>query len=65
VTPETFVIDPKGKVLYHGRIDDNRKGDNIQSKDLANALDMLLDGKPVAIAETKAMGCSIKRLGTD
>jgi len=65
VTPETYVIDSNGKILYHGRIDDNRKGDNIQSKDLANALDMLLDGKPVAIAETKAMGCTIKRLGTD
>jgi peroxiredoxin len=65
VTPETYIIDAKGKILYHGRIDDNRKGDNIQSKDLANALDMLLDGKPVAIAETKAMGCTIKRLGTD
>ena len=65
VTPETFVIDAKGKILYHGRIDDNRKGDNIQSKDLANALDMLLDGKPVAITEAKAMGCTIKRLGTD
>jgi len=50
VTPETYVIDSNGKILYHGRIDDNRKGDNIQSKDLANALDMLLDGKPVAIA---------------
>ncbi len=65
VTPETYVIDARGKLLYHGRIDDNRKGDNIQSRDLANALDMLLDGKTVAITEAKAMGCSIKRLGTD
>lgn len=65
VTPETFVINPQGKLLYHGRIDDNKKGDNIQSKDLANALDMLLAGKTVAITEAKAMGCSIKRLGTD
>lgn len=65
VTPETFVINPQGKLLYHGRIDDNRKGDNVQSADLANALDMLLDGKTVAITEAKAIGCSIKRLGTD
>jgi len=65
VTPESFVIDPKGKLLYHGRIDDNRKGDNIKSRDLANALEDLLAGKSVATAEAKAFGCTIKRLGTD
>lgn len=65
VTPETYVINAQGKILYHGRIDDNRKGDKIQSKDLSDALDALLAGKSVAKTEAKAMGCSIKRLGTD
>lgn len=65
VTPETFLIDRKGKLLYHGRIDDNRKVDNVQSHDLSAALDAVLAGKSVTRAEAKAMGCTIKRLGTD
>ena len=65
VTPEIFVINPKGALVYHGRIDDSRKGDNIKSQDLAVALDALLAGKEVAVTETKAVGCSIKRIVAD
>jgi len=62
VTPEIFVIDNKGVVRYHGRIDDSRDEDDIESRDLAAALDLLLVGKDVPKAETKAFGCSIKRV---
>jgi peroxiredoxin len=65
VTPETFVINSQGKLMYHGRIDDSRKIDKVQSHDLTDALDALLSGKSVAKTEARAMGCSIKRLGTD
>ena len=61
-TPEVFLLDPKGVVLYHGRIDENQddpKG--VQSPDFRNALDSVLAGKPVPKAETKAFGCTIKR----
>jgi peroxiredoxin len=61
VTPEAYVYDQGGILRYHGRIDDNRAGDNIQSRDLANALDAVLAGKTVPVAETKAFGCTIKR----
>ena len=62
-TPEIYVVGKDGKLLYHGRIDDN--SDNaakVTSPDLKNALDALLAGQPVARAETKAFGCSIKRV---
>ena len=62
-TPEVFVVDPKGDLLYHGRIDENQddpKG--VKSPDLRNALDAVLAGKPVPVAQTKAFGCSIKRV---
>jgi peroxiredoxin len=62
-TPEVYVISPKGDLLYHGRIDesqDDPKG--VKSPDLRNALDAVLAGKPVPVAETKAFGCSIKRV---
>jgi len=62
-TPEIFVVDPDGKVRYHGRIDENyEEPAKVASPDLKNALDALLTGKPIAKAETKAFGCTIKRV---
>jgi peroxiredoxin len=65
VTPETYVLNQKGKLVYHGRIDDSRKIEKITSNDLSDALDKLLAGKEVVTAETRAIGCSIKRLSGD
>jgi peroxiredoxin len=61
VTPEVYVIDSKGIIRYHGRIDDSRDLDEVSSQDLRTALDALLSGNEVAKADTKAFGCSIKR----
>ena len=62
-TPEIFVVDPRGVLRYHGRIDENYEdASKVSSPDLKNALDALLAGKPVATSETKAFGCSIKRV---
>jgi peroxiredoxin len=62
-TPEVFVVDPKGNLLYHGRIDENQDdAKNVRSPDLRNALEAVLSGKPVPTAETKAFGCTIKRV---
>ena len=56
-------MDPDGKVRYHGRIDENyEEPAKVASPDLKNALDALLTGKPIARAETKAFGCTIKRV---
>jgi peroxiredoxin len=63
-TPEIYVINPKGMLAYHGRIDDSRDTSKVQSKDLALALDALLAGKEPPKTETKAFGCSIKRVQT-
>lgn len=60
-TPEVYVIDPEGKLRYHGRITENHE-DASSSPDLKNALDSFLAGKPIARAETKAFGCTIKRV---
>ena len=62
VTPEIFVLDKHFNVLYHGRIDDSRRESDVASRDLRVALDAVLDGKKVATEETKAFGCSIKRV---
>src|SRR6266542_425149 len=62
-TQEIFVVDPEGKLRYHGRIDENyENASKVTSPDLKNALDAMLGGRAIARAETKAFGCSIKRV---
>jgi peroxiredoxin len=63
VTPETYLLNKDYEILYHGRIDDNRRGDEIKTQDLRNALDQYLSGKKIGVTSTKAFGCSIKRVG--
>lgn len=61
-TPEIFVMDAKGVLRYHGRIDDSQNPANITSHDLRDTLNALLAGKNPPRAETKAFGCTIKRV---
>lgn len=61
-TPEIYVLSPDLKLLYHGRIDDKRRVDEVTTSDLKNALEAILAGKPVSVAKTKAFGCTIKRV---
>jgi peroxiredoxin len=60
-TPEVYVVDPQGKLRYHGRITEDHENP-ASSPDLKNALDSFLTGKPIARTETKAFGCTIKRV---
>jgi len=62
VTPEVYVLDATLDILYHGRIDDSRRESEVASRDLRNALDEVLAGKPVAVSETRAFGCTIKKV---
>jgi peroxiredoxin len=62
VTPEIYVLNSSFEVLYHGRIDDSQRENRVASKDLRQALDRVLSGKPVEVEETKAFGCTIKRV---
>ena len=61
-TPEIYVLSNKFELLYHGRIDNSRRESEVNSKDLRNALDEILAGKKVSNPETKAFGCTIKRI---
>lgn len=60
-TPEAFVFDASGKLVYHGAVDDNsREPDKVTAHYLNDALLAVSSGKAVAVGETKSMGCSIK-----
>ena len=61
VTPETYLLDAAGKLVYHGGVDDNRAADLVKNSYLRNALDAMLAGKPIERAETRSFGCSVKR----
>lgn len=62
VTPEAYLFDRDGVVRYHGHIDDSRNPARAQVHGLRKALDAVLTGVPVAKQETKAFGCTIKRV---
>jgi len=63
-TPQMIVIDPTGKVIYNGAIDDKRSANPADVKGARNyvvaALSDALGGKPVATASTTPYGCTIK-----
>jgi peroxiredoxin len=64
-TPHMFVIDPQGKIVYEGAIDDQPTPDPaslkaVQHNYLNEALEAAMAGKPVATPVTKSYGCSVK-----
>jgi len=63
-TPHMFVIDPAGKIVYAGAIDDKRSARESDRKTANNyvraALGETLAGKPVTVASTTPYGCSVK-----
>lgn len=61
VTPEAVVVGREGQIHYRGRIDDSQDPQTVGRRDLAEALDAVVAGKPVALARTKAEGCALPR----
>lgn len=62
VSPEVAVLSPENRLLYRGRIDDRLAEFGKQrvtptQRDLCDALEAILAGKPVANPVTKAVGC--------
>lgn len=60
-TPHLFLFDAGRKLAYEGRIDDNWKNpDAVKSRDLRDAIEAVLAGRPAPAPQTNPMGCSIK-----
>jgi hypothetical protein len=63
-TPHMFVIDPTGKLIYQGAIDNKPTTDQADLKGAQNylndALNAAMAGKPVAVESTRPYGCSVK-----
>lgn len=61
-TPDFFLFNKIGQLVYRGQFDDSRPGNEIAvtGKDLRNALDELLAGKKISSEQKPSIGCNIK-----
>jgi peroxiredoxin len=59
-TPEVLVFDRERRLRYQGRVDDAKDPSEVARHDLREALDDLLAGRPVAVPQTWAVGCTVK-----
>ncbi len=61
-TPDLFLFDSVRKLVYRGQLDDGRpsNGKPVTGRDLRNALDAVLAGRPVNEDQKPSVGCNIK-----
>jgi thioredoxin-related protein len=61
-TPQCFLFDASGKLVYKGAIDDNVKdAAAVKQFYLRDAITAVLAGQKPTVQETKSIGCTIKR----
>lgn len=62
-TPEVFLFDGNGKLVYKGALEDNPSEPQKSTQGyVVDAMRALTADKPIKVAETKSIGCSIKRV---
>jgi peroxiredoxin len=60
-TPDIYVYNQSRQLVYHGRIDDNWQDESAVTKqELREALDVILEERPVTDNQRPTIGCSIK-----
>jgi thiol-disulfide isomerase/thioredoxin len=61
-TPDLFLFDAGGTLVYRGQFDDSRPGNGVPvtGADLRAAVDAVLGGTPVRAAQKASVGCNIK-----
>jgi thioredoxin-related protein len=61
-TPELFLFNKSGVLVYHGAIDDNHMADGVSRKHINLAINELVSGKDISVKESRSVGCTIKRI---
>ncbi len=61
-TPDFFVFDGSQQLVYRGQMDGSRPGNEVpvSGKDLRQALEAVLGGRPVPAEQRPSLGCNIK-----
>lgn len=63
-TPECYLFNKEGKLVYHGAIDDNPADiSNVKRAHIKEAVNEMLSGKDISVKESRSIGCGIKRKG--
>lgn len=61
-TPECYLFDASGKLVYHGAIDNNQEAAQATRNHIFSAISETTSGKEVSVKESRSVGCSIKRV---
>jgi thioredoxin-related protein len=62
-TPECYLFNKEGKLIYHGAIDDSPSdAASVKRNHVKEAINEVLSGKEVSVKQSKSVGCSIKRI---
>ena len=61
-TPDFYLFDSNLKLVYRGQLDDSRPGNDIPltGLDLSNAMESLVNNKPINPVQKPSIGCNIK-----
>ncbi len=61
-TPDFYLFDGSGKLVYRGQLDDSRPGNGlpVTGADLEGAMKLLLAGNPIPPDQKPSLGCNIK-----
>lgn len=59
-TPHVFIFDGERKLRYKGRFDNAENPRKVVNNDARNAIEAILAGRGVEVAQTRVFGCSIK-----
>ncbi|HEY4147547.1 MAG TPA: thioredoxin family protein [Chitinophagaceae bacterium] len=63
-TPECYLFNKEGKLVYHGAIDDSPADiTSVHRTHLKDAIIEMLSDKDISVKESRSVGCSIKRKG--
>ncbi|WP_182864561.1 redoxin domain-containing protein [Rhodopirellula sp. JC639] len=65
-TPQTFVINQRGRVIYSGAIDDRyvqlgRKKETAETEYLDDAIRSAIEGTPILVPSTQPIGCRLEQ----
>lgn len=61
-TPDFYLFDQDRRLVYRGQFDDSRPGNDVpvSGRDLREAIEAVLAGRPVSADQTPSVGCGIK-----
>lgn len=61
-TPDFFLFDQSRRLVYRGQMDDSRPGNGlpVTGRDIREAVDCILNNKPVTPNQKPSIGCNIK-----